>query len=279
MQEATFCDWLINRGVEFHPDTVIVDVSHFDTSDTSGFLRQLELDALKNRLDYEKSVPVFSYMFFETWGQITGVGKIYMGTLIEKQPSGYYAVYFVTQTPERNIAIGPTFGTMWFNEYGMVDWDVDEGIIYDNDYDYAPITSPFGEIKPGFKYEIVTEALAVGVLELTRMYLYPFHQQHEIELVDQPRPKARRILRQTKKLPSPYFRILDASDKPQKRYAGSGVLTGRKLDKAHIVRGHFRHTQDHPIAQFNGTFWIPSHMKGKGENAPPPRYKIVLRGE
>lgn len=284
MQEATFCDWLINRGVQFHPDTVVVDGSS---------IWEWALDHAPLEKDYAsrigKSLPIFPNIFIgykasEFPGNYLGAYMINSNLMISDLQI-YMIIMFHSIRSRRGqlLTISKGTGLLFFNPAGYNELDEPNGVEklilkhFPNWYSNVLLSmaEPLSGKFAGF-IEATMRGLLVDVVIFT---LAAFHKQHEIELIDVPHPKARRILRQTGKLPSPYFRILDASDRPQKRYAGSGQATGRTLEKPHIVRGHFRYTENHPLEQFNGTFWIPSHMKGKGDNAPPPRYKIVLRGD
>lgn len=273
MQEATFCDWLVNRGVDFHPDTVIVDATKHKALDRYP-TKFFEVDT-----DYNNDARLTDFST-HNFGNITPIfGSMFIEAISDGIPPlpklrfGFQCAYFASSSAR--------YGELILKAYD--DW---RGLVSTTDTIRVTIDDD-GELVDILRLPNSTQT-HIAQRELpfqqTKLYLWMFfnalavfHQRKEIELVDYSRQKRRRIERKTGKAPSPYFRILDASDKPQKRYAGSGASTGRTLEKAHIVRGHFRHTENHPLEQFNGTFWIPSHMKGKGDDAPPPRYKIVLR--
>lgn len=96
----------------------------------------------------------------------------------------------------------------------------------------------------------------------------------DIELVEHSRQVRRHIKRKTGKEPSPYFTLIDNS-KPRKVYLHSNPSQGKTDRKIHRVRGHIRTVENHPIEWFNGTRFIPAHVRGKGELSRS-QYRVKL---
>ncbi len=259
MIKGTFCDWLINQGVRFHPETVIVEASAGVESATPA----------KTSVS---SMPLFDYIFceFETY-------ELRAGTYLEKiAATDDYKLYVslnITQWPSRDFLLRFSRGRQFF--------------AFDNDGFYVKpmpdMISPFldndtwaidifgdamnwsaerfgrnnvlNDIKEN---EIITSATGNAFMWAMEC----FHQRAEIEIVDYSPSQIRVIKKREGKEPSPYFRII-APGEPQKRYKryGQGPTSIQNMP-LHIVRGHFRHTEDHPIEHFNGTFWIAAHTRG-----------------
>lgn len=286
MIKGTFCDWLINQGVRFHPDTVIVEASMVALAISDNIKRNREVDhEIYVDFHLERCAPIFDHMFVE---YSTHKGKeSSSGFYVNKAymiPDGNHAggiVYAAVEFGRMRKFAGYDFDTgedIWggwdenffatqhkhyYHMYPSGEFDCIGGLGMDNDKTDYPTSNGEGicwhrstfdmripEHIPDFHFPVVLSSMSF------------FHQRAEIELVDY-NPKTRRLVkRKTGKEPSPYFRII-APGQPQKRYKPNGQRPKQiKNMPIHTVRGHFRHTENHPIDHFNGTRWIAAHTRG-----------------
>ena len=284
MMRGTFADWLMNQGVQFHPETVIVDMTNIHDAYNSG-LHNLDDWAPINR----KAKPPYKYMFFE-WERFirTDLSTTYgfycacPDDCYNPTVRGISFIKFYGENPKKPylwMAEQPFFYEI--NRDGFCDDYSDEGAIVGLDSGSLNCTykgddifySSFHEYHSGIGYEeqyLYYAHVAIRGIEL-------LHQKAEVELVDWPRNYRRRELRKKGKEPSPYFRII-APGKPEKRYPSNGKKSDNKIKlPLHTVRGHFRHVENHPLPQFNGTFWIPAHTRGDEKMGKLQKhYKIRL---
>lgn len=96
---------------------------------------------------------------------------------------------------------------------------------------------------------------------------YHIHSKGDVEFKDWTSRQRRATKSRFKKEPSPYF-LLKVGHQNQIRYNNKpdDAFKSNTKRRAHIVRGHFRTVEDHPIEHFNGTFWIEPHKRGDSEN-------------
>lgn len=113
---------------------------------------------------------------------------------------------------------------------------------------------------------------------------YFMRQPGQIIEVEHPRKVAKKIEKRTGKAPSNYYRVLPTVTDigpGAKQYKYSYKSNGNgthNSPREHLVRPHFRHVENHPLPQFNGTFYIPAHKRGSGgENGKSKQiYRVVL---
>lgn len=278
MMRGTFCDWLINQGVTFHPETVIIDITsvekHILENDVADELLDIDNIAIK-----EVTLPPFDYIFFESHSDFASFGvyafklpKIDDAWVGEGESDKWiaYSLCPVMKFKDRNVfyidnnsvfewSMAGVYEAFSYGS-GIDDWIHDQVEGYNSSFDFD-------------WYESKDFVIFSSILHALKF----LHQKAEVELVDYPRNYRRRELRKNGKEPSPYFRIV-APGKPVKKNVGQSVGTGNKIQlPLHTVRGHFRTVQNHPIEWFNGTFWIAAHTRGNEELGKlQAHYKIRL---
>jgi hypothetical protein len=261
------------QGVEFHPDTVIVDM----TEQGKYYNRGLHNMNTNEQPVGKISRPPFPYMFFE-WARLRSHYGVYahdIGEGFVMCVSFYYSfieakhdVEMMNRIPEMEMFLCSEEPFIYVNNHeGHCD-------IY-QEAPYIPKESLFDVFEQQFGYtykDFLSNAYKCTHIEYDEQFAYYihtaiggidlFHRKPEIELVDYPRNYRRRMKHKHGKEPSPYFRIINpeqvrkvnTNDKPSQK-------TGIKMP-LHTVRGHFRTVADHPLEWFNGTKWIPSHTRG-----------------
>lgn len=103
------------------------------------------------------------------------------------------------------------------------------------------------------------------------------HKKHPVELIHPSRQHRRLAERKFGKKPSPYFLLKVDPNQTQRRLAERNENPSERHMRSHLVRGHFRTTNAHPIEHFNGTRWIPAHARGdKSIGIVEKGYTVVL---
>lgn len=268
MIEGTFADWLVNRGFRFHPDTVIVDATtwyHHIVRIAND--KPSVASKITRELFNQTSKPVFDHMVIEMGGQwacylINDTGAdvpIYTGIVFTASASGV-----------DGISHGNAFS---------INFDKDgKPLLPINHPDY--VMMEFAEnniLPPVLSSRIDDDLVSIGLCVLCPLAL--MHQKNPVELVTYKRQKRRYIARKTGKEPSPYFRLINVGGVDRRIQYSDPLPPVKRNLPVHAVRGHIRHVEDHPLEQFNGTFFIPPHTRGQAKNGHIDKraYKIVLR--
>jgi hypothetical protein len=272
--EGTLADWLMVKGVEFHPNTVILDGTAFmEQTGESGA-----------SVDGFRSTPIFDYLFVEF---------------------GHRAVYFMKDTAIAFIRYNKTKGD---KRYGIPDTPPTVEVSYARFLEFSP-NGLFLRTKNGIGdildkedncltykglnlfhslehkgFIVVNGAFlnSSGYPEDDRDFFIEFflmhalaiiaqcHLKRPIELIDYPPKSLQRIKRERGKEPSPFFMLKIDSTVAEKRYKNppnkKDVSEKMELPMTWI-RGHFMvHPANHPLPQFAGrTFWVPAHTRGDNE--------------
>jgi len=280
-QYKTFTDYLMDQGVHFHQDTVVL---HTNVADWGSYSSITGVGIEDIRVDPDE---VFNYTFD--------------GVLMP--PFEHFVVEWFQRGDPDPDAFNPDDGGAFYYDKGhlklfkynpesMRRWMVSDhkylivevGLklsfqLHENN-DYTTVTGKLFDSLPetltaytnDLPYPVMNDSLWLFFATVFMCC----NNSNDIELMTPLRGDRRRAQKAGIKEPSPYFLLKVDPTKPRKVYESTGNHTGQK-NRAHIVRGHFRHVHDHPLAQFNGTFWIPAHMRGdKDKGIVNKGYRIVL---
>lgn len=262
MKDKTFADYCMRHGFTFFGDTVIIN--------TTEFFENLDIYEHKT-LDSAKIIafPIFNNMAIE-WIALAPdehgrpyhmlrfeVSINYDGELDIGEDTIHASMNHITCDFDGNIFTEPYITELMIDPIGT---------------GYRTLIAP--EVPQDLHIEIDTNSQMDHMLYC--LVMQSIHEHAECELITHNRGVRRTTKRKTGKEPSPYFLLKVEPGKTQKRYASTSQKNQHK-NRQHIVRGHFRYTADHPIASFNGTFWIPSHMRGNESIGQVQKgYRIVL---
>jgi hypothetical protein len=265
----TLCDYLIEEGVPFQPDAVV-----FNAMDT------VEDD---RPVTGQYGLPPFDNSFVDVWLPVEHGHNLIFGVLFSRVLSAeghaFHTIAFglIKGSPYQYMVSQSS--VMVYGDDGRILSPVEQlDISRKRQY---PLQEPHG----GFtSFSFVDEHNIMSMPQdianavfrsAARAFTY-IHRKNEVDLVSLPRQRRRKIKREQGKEPSPYFWI----KAPQKSRASKGRVTGLiRPSKAHMVRGHFRVVENHPIEQFNGTHWIPAHTRGNNPSGEPiqaKNYQIVM---
>ncbi|PSN80988.1 hypothetical protein C8B47_03675 [filamentous cyanobacterium CCP4] len=256
---ATVTDYLIAIGVKFHPETVILQVDDIDDP-----LPPIPyLDAIKG-----KCRPIFKYQAIEQILKIPNhptLGRVvYVVSDIETHTASltaFNAIEGLTATGENSMIAN-------FTKDGYLCQDENLG-------EYIDVNSIGLELPWYVRQEIDNRNASEDAI-FALMVFNVINEGYDIEEVEFPRNYRRRVQKKTGKTPSNHYRVRNIK-RTRKRYQSSSNSAQAKRPE-HLVRGHFRHVEDHPLEQFNGDWWIPAHTRG-GESDKPkskPIYRIEL---
>ena len=261
---ATLTDYLIAQGIGFHPDTVILQVDDIDepkfpvpyTDALAGKVRPpFQYQIIEQILPYPSGDPL--------------IGTVLLGRAI-------YVEYNTISQQLTLTLLNATDRIAAAGSYSMAAILTDDGYINQNaPGDYIDVDK-IGPVIP----QSIQRAFEVNDLNQDFIFalsvLYLINEAYDIEEVEFPRNYRRRVHQQTGKLPSNHYRVRRIK-RTRKRYQSNGTGTGKKRPE-HLVRGHFRHTENHPLAQFNGDWWIPAHYRGtdSDKSKSKPVYRIEL---
>lgn len=304
-QGITYADYLINLGFRFHPETVVIDASEINKfnmqdapyvdmrSDTFNDDLMASSENFVDKKYYEAiaiptpTIPMFNYMFIE------------YGPGVEPSPPFYQGMYIemlkFSEHREARCALFANIGRdnppIVIDKGILIWWHLD-GILYPySDMRYGNFIEHEEALPPSLVPPIPLSYYAKNNMHnmqrwrgaastlITAMQF--MHQKHPVELVTYKRQRRRYIKRKTGKNPSPYFLLRIDPSKTETRIAYEEAPERNTHKKSnlpmHMVRGHFRHVNDHPIEHFNGTFWIPAHTRGNASNGKVDKgYRIVL---
>jgi hypothetical protein len=295
MKDKTFADYLMRHGVDLPSDTVVINAT--DIVNYYGGSHKLEqrINNIKQFTFGSTIRPIFDNMIIEyemgNYSDNTdhfGYGKT-SAIFCHTRKIGSDNIGNYTQTFMRLYQYLPAINDELFPiddqlieimNIGHFQYNIDHDVLVRQpnniiDNDTAIIPELFWRAcnhKTDFEWD--DAGYFMGCVTLLAMN--SINKKCPVELITHSRGIRRNIKRKTGKEPSPYFMLKIDSTKPEKRYKPSGRKTGIKQSQ-HIVRGHFRTVVDHPLKQFNGTFWIPSHMRGdKSRGETLKGYTIVL---
>ncbi|MEL7432334.1 MAG: hypothetical protein AAFN11_00145 [Chloroflexota bacterium] len=246
---ATGADYLVAQGVNFNPDTVILTV-HPDAYWDMEYSKSIEM----------RCRPIFMNQIIEQIVTVEDV-PLLRAIYVTFEPDDNTALMTNFNANDRAWIAGQTAGIQLSPE-GYIEQDE----IHVTDNIYTPLnTQPV--MNKAQIIEDVVFALAVFAT---------IHDGYEIEEVKLPRQYRRRIERKTGKKPSNHYHLRHIKN-TRKRYQLTGSSSDSKRPQ-HLVRGHFRHVENHPIQHFNGDYWIPSHIRGgdKSTQKSKPVYRIEL---
>lgn len=257
----TVTDYLIAKGVGFHPQTVILEATEIDNDPP-----KLYTDAMDSRVR-----PPFDYQTIEMVKEnVDGVGKagrlIYVTWLPEQQEM---QVLSFRVTREFDI-VSPQMWRVPLDADGCLDTSKRISTAPQQDFTLPINFMPVLE-KEDMQWDTVFTMLVFNCI----------HEKFEIDEVEFPRNARRLTERKTGKKPSNYYSIRNIK-RQRKQYpvsdSTSGAASNRTKAEAHLVRGHFLTQPDtHPLPQFAGkTFWIPAHNRGAGTNEKKIIYRVEL---
>jgi hypothetical protein len=263
MKDKTFADYCMRHGVKFPADTVVFNLD--DLIDYSPYSIGLKKE-LDNMFSHNEGgglagiqvTPIFPNMFFE-W-RTSPKKDHYIGVLCS----------WVQDVD--NIVLS-TFAVSKHKSEGLSN-SICLHIPLDNNYRFSDEPSPVETLEGVNEYALLDfinhqNTVIVAAIGLLNM-------RGECSLKSFTSSEIRGVKKRTGKEPSPYFLLRVHPNKTRKTYPLSSRKHKHK-NRQHIVRGHFRHTTNHPIAPFNGTFWIPSHMRGNESIGQVQKgYRIVL---
>jgi hypothetical protein len=287
MKDKTFADYCMRHGVVFPADTVVINVQNYFTQAYGGTHRiEQRFGAFNGWDDGQKLRPIFESMFIE----LSPCQGIFLYTSSEVD---IYSSYACMIWLPFGVTVGTKSTPLIFDWCLRWTWDKTYGdATYTFHWTDNPTNGEDGKWLPLFNRFVtsaVQAARKVGLeeswqwedspsfIEVICSYtMAAIHRHTECELITHNRGTRRTTKRKTGKEPSPYFLLKVEPGKPQKRYAGNSSKS-QHHNKQHIVRGHFRHTMNHPIEHLNGTRWIPSHMRGNESLGQVQKgYRIVL---
>lgn len=102
------------------------------------------------------------------------------------------------------------------------------------------------------------------------------HKKGELEFKQWSEKESKTIQKRYKKEPSPFFLLRVKNGKRSKYINKKENKDDSGKRREHIVRGHFRNVENHPIEHFNGTFWIDAHKRGSSsEGTINKGYKVI----
>lgn len=285
MYKRTFCDWLMERGVQFPPDTVIVnaDAVSLELHQAATEEHPLHGEMLPTEVaaNYEQiltdnpTIPPYDTMFVEFAHPKDGLraGMFYTMTDTRLGEGLSEATAIAFNDRSGFVCVSNDKMTFRYDVDGIVDPDVTHTT-------YAlPVNTPPHLMRQIQRWPVdgegeIAKMIYASLISISMLAFHYMHSKREVELMDAPPKQVKRAERRGKKQPSPYFRIIET--KPVK---SRGTHYGRKQSNpvAHRVRGHFRvNPPNHPLPQFAGkTLWIPAHQRGKGD-AGSPRYTIRM---
>lgn len=295
-QYKTFADYLVMRGIPLSDDTVIVNSSEIalpyfaakNGDEIRNVNNALNLPAA-NDFVQQRTIPVFDSIVYECGSVVIGGIKGYVCVWAKKMPISKDLNYtwfmqstYIYQHPalgiygNRELVGFDKNGISLSSKIGNIDrkkYDDDTNELFLERHALRHVHFPSDKDDVIILDNSKKSTALILWLAVTRALM---HVRPEIELVTHPDNQIKRVKRKTGKEPSPYFLLRVDPTKPRKVYESSGNHTGQK-NRAHIVRGHFRTTENHPIEQFNGTQWIPAHMRGdKNKGIVNKGYRIVL---
>lgn len=256
----TVTDFLISKGVKFHPQTVVIE------ADFGGLISP---DAVLGITPSEQRTrPIFDYQAIEVIFQDKQ----------EKRATLYYVVWnsetlqahiCVFHIGAHDVRLGIKNLILQYDKEGYVPHD-------EKAFGWFPLD--LEQFKPLLFEELYGADLPISAY-LYALNVFSFiHEGYEVEAVEFPRQARRATERKTGKKPSNYYSLRNIK-KTRKQYPASNS-TGVKHTKheAHLVRGHFlTHPDSHPLPQFAGkTFWVSAHQRGAGTNGKQVIYRVEL---
>lgn len=256
---ATATDCLIARGAIIPPETVIINADQIDKADPSE--RPSYTDAINGQCR-----PPFQYTAIETIGA-NNIGDQVARVIIADYQTDTNMMIVSSFLLIRDLV---TTAPFYFKVNMRDDMDKANGKPQLKNGDYHAVGYP-----DYFQQTISYDNLQEDVL-FALLVFHIIHEGYEIEEVEFPRNYRRRHQAKQGKLPSNHYRIRSIK-RTRKRYQPSGKTTGLKRPE-HLVRGHFRHVENHPLQQFNGDWWIPAHNRG-GNDSDKPKSKPIYRVE
>lgn len=251
---ATVTDYLIAHGVKFDSRSIIMEVDTINDDPDTFSYEQLISGIVR---------PVFNIQIVEQILQVANIPKLGRLQYIVYSPDTN-AVFITVYNVSTVIGIGET--TIKFNlePDGTID-RTQPGEMLMNPRSLVPPNAVEGIPHNDIMEDAIFALAVFGTI----------HTGYEIEEVEFPRNYRRKIERDTGKRPSNHYRIRHIK-RSRKRYQPSGKGTSTKKSQ-HLVRGHFRHVENHTIQQFNGDFWIPAHYRGGDKDSTKPKSKPVYR--
>jgi hypothetical protein len=257
----TVTDLLINKGVGFHPETVIIEVD--------------DIDPAKPPIKYSDSItgpsrPCFDYQVIEQVKPHMGikVGRaIYVKWLAETRHVLFRSFLLINDI----IACSPSWMVLNFDLTGEPEKERKELAMSDANMEL---------VLPGIAKPIMTPEEQRSDAVFTLMVFNMIHEKYEIEEVEFTRQVRRQAERKTGKKPSNHYSLRTIKH-VRKQYPASdknNTPAAKPSREAHLVRGHFLTQPDnHPLAQFAGkTFWVPAHNRGAGTNEKKIIYRVEL---
>lgn len=253
---ATATDALIAHGVGIHPETVIINADEIESAKPS------------ERPSYAEAIhgycrPPFRNIALENFTTYEGIQAARV-ILVGWRPEKLQMT--VTSFIMGGDALAAT------KQYLLINMDDDP---QDQELHIKGGDLESNLFPPHTQYTLTTDDLKEDAI-FAMLVFYIINEGYEIEEVEHPRNYRRRIERSTGKAPSNHYRVRKIK-RTRKRYKASGNSSGNKRPE-HLVRGHFRHVEDHPIAHFNGSWWIPAHTRGGNGDKPKgkPIYRVEL---
>lgn len=256
---ATVTDCLIARGATIPPETIVINADDIDNAPADQ--RPSYSDAINGQCR-----PVFRYTAIETTGENKDGDQVGRVIICDYRPDTNH----LTVTSFYLIQDQVTTAPFYFKINMRDDMAGGQGKPQLKDGDYHAVGYP-----PYFQETITYENLNEDVV-FAMLVFHVIHEGYDIEEVEFPRNYRRRHQKKTGKLPSNHYRVRHIK-RTRKRYQATGNSSGNKRPE-HLVRGHFRHVENHPIEHFNGDWWIPAHNRG-GNHSDKPQSKPIYRVE
>lgn len=273
---ATGTDLLLKLGVEFEPETVIIDAN----------------DILQHGVDYTPSPQTYDFppfahcaIEFRTTENYKNAAMHYVayvsrmdahhahwddGDTTGRHPinrmyivAGYAILCDTVLTGHPEIIINARHMVMCYGEVGNVQ----------KTYLSAPI-SPHRHVEYFQVFDIDRAGYRL-LEEIVLSACYAMHQKADVEIVTAARNQRRRMITKTGKKPSPYLWVRVGPGVKRREYAQATPMghTGKRSE--HMVRAHTRTVFGHPFIP-DGIYLIPSHQRGSGEQVEKKSYRIEM---
>ena len=256
----TFTDFLVRKGVGFHPQTVILEADEIEAVNSN--VERDEVLAARSR-------PIFDYQAIEKVFEFKDLKLATLVYVIWHHESHLAEFRVFCSTGGKTEAIGNGMHLRYTKD-GFLD---KEFALNNGGTEIALSPLP---IPDDFLWNANIQIFGRTVYFAQKVF-NQIHDKCEVEQVEFSRQAQRQTQRKTGKKPSNHYRIRNIKLN-RKQYVGKTITpTIRAKSDAHLVRGHFlTHPDSHPLPQFSGkTFWIPAHTRGVGKDNKQTIYRIV----
>lgn len=258
----TVTDFLIAKGVGFHPETVILECDEYDDANPPVKYG----DAVRGHCR-----PIFDHQVIEQIGK-DSEGRVGRAIYVKWLPESNHMLFFSFFVRKKLIACSTAFIVTHYELETEADAKVKAAALAEENFHLELPRDVYPIIDANDMREDSIFAL---------MVFYCIHEKFEFEEVEFPREIQRKVERRTGKKPSNHYSLRTIKS-IRKQYpvkdSTSSADNNRAKAEAHLVRGHFLTQPDtHPLPQFAGkTFWVPAHQRGAGTNEKKIIYRIEL---